>query len=50
MAPFVVPCVPSVFGAVGCSRAGETAGVSTFMAGAVLYRSFRRHPAPDLAA
>ena len=40
-------CVASVFGAVGCSRAGETAGISRFAAGPVLDRSFRRHPARD---
>ena len=37
-------CVASVFGAVGCSRAGETAGISRFAAGPVLDRSFS--PAP----
>jgi hypothetical protein len=35
----------SVFGAVGCCRAGETAGILLFAADAVLDRSFGQHPA-----
>jgi hypothetical protein len=36
---FVVRCVSSVFGEMGCSRAGKTAGISPFAAAAVLDRA-----------
>jgi len=40
MAPgFFVRCVSSVFGAMASSRAGETAGISPFVAGAVRDRA-----------